>query len=644
MSAQPGSAVLAALVLLPAVSGLALLLTGRRADGWAGPVAVVTAALTVAFAAVAATVRPAVMAPFLGLVDGGELALAVDGLSAVLVIGVAVVAAAVVVFAVADTARAAARARFFGYLLLFTAAMLATVTATTLPTLLLAWEVMGATSYALIGFHWYQAGKTAAGTTAFLTTRAGDLGLYVAAGAALAGTGSLELVSLATAPGGWRDVAAAGILLAALGKSAQLPFSAWLSAAMEGPSAVSALLHSATMVAAGGYLLLRLEPLLAGWAGTTAAWAGALTAVVLGLVAAAQTDLKQLLAASTGAQIGFVVLAAGVGSVAGGTAQLLAHAAVKAGLFVIAGAWLTALGTKQLPELVGAARRHRGLGAAVTVTALALAGVPPLSLWVTKDWAMAGAEGPLRLTALVAAALSAVYAGRVLAVVLAAPPQARDGEPTPPPYRTTGRMPDSVTVVAWVLALLALGFALLGLPPLAERFGLAVGDTAHPPSLGELALSGGIALGTLAVVMSRPHLLAPLRRSPLAGWAGLRALLSPRPWRAVARGAAIVDEQVLDRGVHAVGALALRMATVLRRADDTVLDGAVGALAAGTQRGGAAMATVDGRVIDAAVLALGAGVRRLGGFMRRPQTGLLHQYYVQALFGLGVLLVVLLVR
>ncbi|RPF28277.1 proton-conducting transporter membrane subunit [Georgenia muralis] len=643
MTAQTAPAALAALVVLPALTGLALLLAGRRADRSAGPVAVVAAAVTVALAVVVATLRPRATAPFLGLVDGGELALAVDGLSAVLVVGVAVVAAAVMVFAVADTARSSARARFFGYLLLFTAAMLATVTATTLPTLLLAWEVMGATSYALIGFHWYQAGKVAAGTTAFLATRAGDLGLYVAAGAALAGTGSLELTSLATVPGGWRDVAAAGVLLAALGKSAQLPFSAWLSAAMEGPSAVSALLHSATMVAAGGYLLLRLEPLLEGWAGPAAAWIGALTAVVLGLVAAAQTDLKQLLAASTAAQIGFVVLAAGVGSVAGGTAQLLAHAAVKAGLFVIAGAWLTSLGTKKLSELRGAARRHRGVGAAVTVTALALAGVPPLSLWVTKDWAMAGAEGPLRLTALVAAALSAVYAGRVLAVVLAAPPGARDSEPGREPHGT-GRIPVSVAVVAWVFALVTPALALLGVPAVAERLALAVGDTAHPPSLGELAVSGAIAVVTLAVVVSRPPVLAPLRHGRLAGWAGLRALLSPRPWLAVARGAATVDEQVIDRGVHAAGALALRMATVLRRADDTILDGAVGALAAGTRRGGDAMAAVDGRVIDAAVMAFGAEVRRLGGFMRRPQTGLLHQYYAQALLGLGVLLVVLLVR
>merc|ERR1711965_1184935 len=119
---------------------------------------------------------------------------------------------------------------------------------------------------------------------------------------------------------------------------------------MEEPSPVSALLHSAAMVAMGGYLLLRLSPLLlaSGWAGWAAAWIGAATTIVLGVIAIGQSDLKQLLAASTAAQLGFVTLAAGIGATAGGTAQLIAHAATKALLFLIAGAWLAATGTKQL--------------------------------------------------------------------------------------------------------------------------------------------------------------------------------------------------------------------------------------------------------------------------------------------------------
>lgn len=621
-STDGGAAVLAVLVGLPALAGVVLLLTGRRADRVAGPLAVLTTTAALALAALAAADRPQLSVPFLGVVPGGDLRLVVDGLSAVLVVLVAAVGLLTSVFAAADLPADAARARFFGYFLLFVAAMLTTVTAATLPVLLIAWELMGATSYALIGYRWQEPGRLAAGTTAFLTTRAADLGLYVAAGAALAGTGSLVLADLPAADGGWRDLAAAGLLVAALGKSAQLPFSAWLSGAMQGPSPVSALLHSATMVAAGGYLLLRVQPLLAatGWAAAAAAWAGALTAFVLGAVAVAQRDLKQLLAASTAAQIGFVVLAAGVGAVSGGTAQLVAHAAVKAALFVVAGAWLTAYGTKQLAGLRGAARRHPGLGAAATVAALALAGVPPLSLWATKDEVLAAVDGAaLRVVGLAAAVLSAVYAGRVLAVVLARP---AGEEHFDEEERGTRRIPPASTGVAAVLAVFAAGLGVLAVPAAAEPLKALLGVEAEPsPTVGELVLSGGLAAvaltGTVALLHRRPEVAGALERSPLAAWAGLGRLLSPRPAMALARVLATLDDRVVDRAVEGVASAARRTA--------------------------AAAARIDGSVVDGAVRATAEALRRAGAAARRPQTGLLHQYYAQAVAGLAVLLVLLLV-
>jgi NADH-quinone oxidoreductase subunit L len=642
------TAALAALVLLPAVGGAGLLVTGRRADRWAGPLAVAVTGAALILAAVVAGARPELSMPFLGIVEGGDLRLVVDGLSAVLVVLVAAVALLVTVFAVADLPEGAARARFSGYLLLFVAAMLATVTAATLPALLLAWEVMGATSYALIGFRWEERGKLAAGTRAFLTTRAGDLGLYVAAGAALAATGSLVLADLNGADGGWADLAAAGVLVAALGKSAQLPFSAWLSAAMQGPSPVSALLHSATMVAAGGYLLLRMQPLLAatGWAATAAAWAGALTALVLGAVAVAQSDLKQLLAASTAAQIGFVVLAAGVGATAGGTAQLVAHAAVKAGLFVAAGAWLSALGTKQLAGLRGAARRYPGVGAAATVATLALAGVPPLPLWATKDEVLAGVQGTaLTVVGLAAAVVSAVYAGRILAVVLARP---TGEEPLDVEESGTRRVPLLSRTVAGILAVFAAGLGVLALPAVAEALEALLDAEGEPsPGLGDLLLSGGLAVAalalTVAVSRTRPGFTRSLERSPLSTWAGLGHLLSPRPALAVARVLAAVDDRGIDRAVRGVAAAARRAASLAARADDGGIDRAVTAVATGTRRTAAASARTDAGLVDGAVLGIARAVRRAGVAARRPQTGLLHQYYAQAVAGLGVLLVLLLV-
>jgi NADH:ubiquinone oxidoreductase subunit 5 (subunit L)/multisubunit Na+/H+ antiporter MnhA subunit len=205
--------------------------------------------VTAVLAAVAAMTRPEVSAPFIA---GAEIGLSVDALAALVLPTVGIVTFLVLVFAAgADVGGPTAgaspaggtRARFHGLMLLFAAAATMTAAATTLPALLFAWEVMGATSYALIGFWWRDEPRVSAGLTAFLTTRTADLGLYVAAGAALAGGAGLALAALPEASTGWRHVIAAGILVAALGKAAQLPFSFWLSRAMEGPSPVSALLH-----------------------------------------------------------------------------------------------------------------------------------------------------------------------------------------------------------------------------------------------------------------------------------------------------------------------------------------------------------------------------------------------------------------
>ncbi len=611
------AAALWAFVALPAAVGAGLCLGGRRIDRAAGGIAVATAALTVALAILAAVVRPAASVPFL---PGAAFGLAVDALSAVIVPSVGAVTLLVLVFAAVDVRERPGR--FHGLMLLFAAAVGVTATATTLPALLFAWEVMGATSYALIGFSWQQTDKVGAGLTAFLTTRTADLGLYLAAGAALAGGSGLGLAQLAQTPSPWRDVIAAGVLVAGLGKAAQLPFSFWLSRAMEGPSPVSALLHSAAMVAMGGYLLLRTAPLLqaTGWAGPTTAWVGAVTALLLGAVAVAQRDLKQLLAASTAAQLGFVVLAAGVAAVAGGTAQLVAHAATKALLFLAAGAWLSALGTKQLPALRGAARRWPVAGVTAAIGLLSLAGVVPLSLWATKDDVLAAAKessAALYAVGLAAAALSAAYAGKALWLLWRPQPaDAEDGYDTEEQgTRRVGLWQQAPLVV------LAAGAAALGLlawPPVGTALRRALGEAGAPgPTVWELAVSAG--LGVL-VVLAVGRWRAP----------------EPR-WAADWLGLGVATRRLVVEPV-------LRLAERLARFDDRVLDRAVDAAAAGTMRAARAAAVVDDRGIDAAVQRLAMGTQRLGALARRTQTGQLHQYYIQAVAVLGAALVLLLVR
>ncbi|MDP4509880.1 NADH-quinone oxidoreductase subunit 5 family protein [Nonomuraea turcica] len=596
------SALLWSLPGLPIVSGGLLLLVRWRP----AVVATVMAAATLVLAVSAAVTRPSARTVLFAGIESGA---AIDGLSAVMVVTVAAVSLAVLVFAAGEMREA----RFFGLMLIFVGAMLLTVIATDLVLLLMAWEVMGAMSYALIGFWWQDPDRVRSASIAFVTTRAGDLGLYLAAGCAMLGGQGLALSGLAASS--WRDLIAAGLVAAALGKSAQLPFSFWLSRAMAGPSPVSALLHSATMVAAGAYLLLRAQPLLAatGWAATLVAWAGALTALLLGGVAVAQRDLKQLLAASTCAQIGFMVLGAGVAAVAGGTAHLVAHAAVKSLLFLGAGAWLTALGTKDLAELRGAARRYRLVGITFGVGGLALAGLPPLSLWVTKDAVLTAVHSPpLYVVSLGGALLAAAYAAKAVVAVW------RPGEVE----RRRVRLPELIPLP--VLAAVAAAFGVVGLPGVFDGWSRLVGEpAAPPPGAGELALSGGLAAAVvLTMVVVRPRHAKIPGRDAWAGWLRLEqaaVTLVWRPLESAAKAAAWFDDRVIDGAVRAVPRLGMAAARVARRPFETGVDGVVAGIV--------------------------AGAARLGTLARRPQTGQVHTYFAQAAVVFVLLaLVIVLVR
>ncbi|MBD0420097.1 NADH-quinone oxidoreductase subunit L [Streptomyces sp. TRM S81-3] len=610
------SALLWALVAVPLVSGALLLAAGRAADRLAPGTGLAAATAGTGLAVAAAFRQPETAAPFL---DGLPVRLAVDGLSGLLAVTVTGATLAVLLHSAAGSGAGEARARFFGLMLLFSGSMLVTVTAATLPVLLLGWEVMGATSWALIGYRWRDPERARAAGTAFLTTRAADLGLYLAAGAALAGGGNpaLSLAGLSAAREPWLSFVTAGVVVAALGKSAQLPLSFWLSKAMLGPSPVSALLHSAAMVVAGAYLLLRTGPLPAasGWGDDVVAWTGAATALSLGLVAVAQSDLKQLLAASTCAQTGFMVLAAGAGARTGGVLQLIAHAAAKSLLFLVAGSWLSALGTQRLRELRGAARHSPAAGAAFTVAALTLAGLAPLSLWAAKDLLLAGAlrTGPwLYAAGLAAAVLSAVYSAKALWFVWR-PPVPRPGARPVPGGAVASLVPQALAC----LALTPLAF-----PPLLDRVARVLGSPGEPaPRPWEFALSAGLALTAAALTWARSARPLPLPgavATGLAEWLFLERAagrLLVGPVLRLAAAAAAFDDRVLDRAVDTAATAALRCA----RWTDRVAE----------------------RSVDAAVTAVAAGTRALGRRARRPQTGQLHQYLIQAVAAFALLAAVL---
>lgn len=600
------SAALWVLVLFPAAVGAVLVLAGPRARGAATPVATGTCLLLLGLALAVAGTSLQAGVPFL---PGAPFALGLDGLSGVLAVTVVAVTACVVAAAPAQVP--VRQARLAGGLLLFLASVLLTLTARSLLPLLVGWELMGAASYALIAHDPRDARAAGSAMTALVTTRATDLGLYLAAGAALAGGGDLSLAGLAALPDGWRDLAALGVLAASLGKAAQLPVSSWLSRAMDGPSPVSALLHSAALVAMGGYLLLRTSPLLAStsWAPGLVAWTGAATAVVLGVVAFAQDDVKQLLAASTASQLGFVVLAAGIGGTGAGTVQLVAHASVKSLLFLATGLWLHLLGTRTLPGLSGAARRTPAVGALATVGLLSLAGVPPLALWAGKDAVLAAAldrSPALYAAGLGGSLLAAGYSGRALAVLLR-------------PARDRRR----VELSAWVpLVPLAAGAAVLSLLVSgagADALADLLAVPAARPGPTELAVSGALALATLVVAWHRGDTVAA--RLPAArAWFRLDDLtraVAVRPVLALSRALAVFDDRVLDRAVEGAATRTLAVAGLARRLDD--------------------------RGVDRAVERVASGARRLGDLARGPQTGQVHQYYGQAAAVLTAAVVLLLI-
>lgn len=284
--------------------------------------------------------------------------------------------------------------RYFAGLNLFVAAMLVLVMADSFFLMFLGWEGVGVCSYLLIGF-WYRDRLNAdAARKAFIVNRIGDVGFLLAMFLTFQTFGTLEIAAVNEAAGGL--VAGSAVLtvlgllylIAACGKSAQLPLHVWLPDAMAGPTPVSALIHAATMVTAGVYLVARAAPLFAASPAASAvvAWVGALTALVAAFAALSQMDIKKILAYSTISQLGFMFVAVGVGAYWVGIFHVLTHAFFKALLFLASGSVIHALGGEQDVRKMGGLGKHmRVTGTTALIGTLAISGVPLLSGFFSKD-------------------------------------------------------------------------------------------------------------------------------------------------------------------------------------------------------------------------------------------------------------------
>ncbi|HLM95481.1 MAG TPA: NADH-quinone oxidoreductase subunit L [Acidimicrobiales bacterium] len=622
------------LPLLPLAGFVVLAAFGRRlGDPWAGWLGTATVAGSFVVACVvyagllakAVPQRSFIQTLFTWIPVGGlqvKSALLIDPLSMTMALFVTGVSSLIHLYSIGYMKGDRDFAKFFLYLNLFVASMLILVLADNLLFTFVGWEGVGVCSYWLVSFWFGRDSAASAGKKAFIYNRLADVGFLIAVFLVFSKTGTLDYKGifshLSLIGGGTGTAICLLLFVAAVGKSAQLPLFPWLADAMEGPTPVSALIHAATMVTAGVYLMCRISPLLAlsHDAQLVVASVGAVTAFVAATIGCAQQDIKKVLAYSTVSQLGYMFLAVGTGAYEAAIFLMVAHAFFKALLFLGAGSVIHGLHDEQDLKRMGNLRRYMRLTfVTFGVGVLAIAGIPPLSGFFAKGDILdnAFARYPaLWVLGLATAALTAYYVTRLMALAFygddrwhqgSAAGHGGDAEPHESPW--------VMALPLVVLSVLALVGGLLDLP-------------GHHP--------GFAPLGWLAPVFGSA--LYQAHQSAGTLWA-----------------LGIVDAAVALVGLSVAFVLWSRRAerpelepAVLQRAYflDDVYDAVIG-------RPGQAFArfcatVIEVKVIDGAVNGLGRVTRAAGGSLRRVQTGFVRQYALGIVLGGVVLLAWMLSR
>ena len=611
--------------LLPFVAAAVILLSGRRAPGFVRPLAVLptlTSAGLASYVAVRQGGDEPITAATRLTVTGNDaldvqLALNLDGFAVLVAVLVAVVAGCVQLYSTGYLGGDPRYPSYAALVSLFTAAMLLVVYADDLIVLLVGWEVMGVCSYFLVGHYWETSAARAASLKAFLVTKLGDVPFLIGILALADAAGTFRISEIA---GGLVDgrlelahptLIALLLLAGVAGKSGQVPLHAWLPDAMAGPTPVSALIHAATMVAAGVYFVARLLPVFAASTAAllTLAVVAAATMIGSALAALAQDDVKRVLAYSTIGQLAYMTGALAVADREAAGFHLLTHGAFKALLFLSAGVLIHTAGTGSLTAMSrmrGLKRRAPDAYWTMTIGLLALAAIPPFSGFFSKEAVIAAAEhaaldpghgvpaaaGWIVLVAgLLTALLTAGYAARLWLVAFHDPVDART-EPVPV---SEGASP----VMAAVLWLLTLPTLLLGLayPVLPDWFD---GGDLAPTLTTALVATGAALLGGLAAyaawrrayegaaedgsVDPAPALLRGLHPHAAAGFHADAAYAAAvvRPTEAAARLVRFLDRAVVDSYVRAAGAAPGLLGAAARRAQTGNVQTYLSAIVAGT--------------------------------------------------------------
>ncbi|MEU0037453.1 MULTISPECIES: NADH-quinone oxidoreductase subunit L [unclassified Streptomyces] len=643
--------------LLPFLGAVTGLLLGRTAPGFVRPLAVLPPLASLAIAVLVAVRQggdQAVSAATELTPTGSvpvELALYIDGFAALVAVLVGVVATCVQIYSTGYLRDDPRYPSYAALVSLFTSAMLLVVYSGDLIVLLVGWEVMGICSYFLVGHYWETPEARAASLKAFLVTKLGDVPFLIGLFALATDAGSFRITTVlgTVASGGLHHPTLIALLLLAgvAGKSAQFPLHTWLPDAMAGPTPVSALIHAATMVAAGVYFVARLLPVFQASAAamTVLAVMAAVTMAGSALAALAQDDIKRVLAYSTIGQLGYMTGALAVGDRGAAVFHLLAHGAFKALLFLAAGVIIHASGTNSLAVM----SRMKDLRTRVpdaywtmTVALLALAAIPPFSGFFSKEAVLGAAEhvatghtehapgaaGWIVLVAgLITAVLTAAYATRLWLLAF----RGRGAEA--PDH---GRQPVTMTAVLWVLAVPSLAFGLLygTLPDWFDGRDLTPVLTTSVLGTG-LALVGGLvtygAWRQTTVLAARVPLGAVAAHPDAdAGQVEAEAIASHEP----AFGDVAYAPDPADPGRLLLGPLHRHAAVGFH------LDAVYTVLFVRPVQAGASLVRfLDREVVDTYVRAAGALPRWLGAAVRRAQTGNV-QTYVSALLAGTVVLVV----
>jgi NADH-quinone oxidoreductase subunit L len=547
-------------------------------------------------------------------------------------------------------------ARFFSYLNLFMGMMLTLVLGGTLPVIFVGWEGVGVCSYLLIGYHYDRMFDESrkmscadAGRKAFIVNRIGDMGFMLGMLLLLGMTGTLEVQGILTSvPSLSPGVATAAALLlffGACGKSAQIPLYVWLPDAMAGPTPVSALIHAATMVTAGVYVLCRMSPLL--MASPTAmgvvATVGVLTAVFAASMGLCQRDIKKVLAYSTVSQLGYMMLAVGVGAFGAAIFHLMTHAFFKALLFLGAGSVIHALGGEQdITKMGGLRARLPKTHLTFLVGTLAIAGIPFFAGFFSKDeilWAAFERHPLLWLVGAAGAFMTAFYMTRLYLMVFGG-----DSRLSHEAEHHLHESPPVMTAPLQVLAVLSAigGFvglpAAFGLPNLLGRwlapvFGAHEAVAGHAATastaaahgagleaalmlLSVLVACGGVALGWY-LYERRPEL--PALMAARAGrlydllvnaWFvdRLYAAIILVPYDALCRAAALVDRYVVDGLVNAAGYVTLGSSYASVGFDTAVVDGLVNLTGRVVRGGSRAARSLQTGVVQSYATAMALGL------------------------------------